>query len=106
MKKKEKAELLKDVCLHCGFFQMHQDKWPKWSRENGEQHQEAFNDLVANAIKITAEVFSMLHTGDQIKFMRRVMEKAIEIESPEPGHAIQALKELFDTIKSGGPTKH
>ena len=94
----------KDVCLHCGFFKLHQDKWPKWSRETHDQ--EAFSDLVHSTIKITAEVFTMLDRMDQMRFMRQVMDTCNELENPSVAEAIQSLKELFAMIKPNGQTKH
>lgn len=77
-KKLDKAELLKDVCLHCGFMTMHHDKWPNWKPEieydeTNVEHNNAFNDLVRSAAKIVAEVFMMLSPLDQMKFMSNVM---------------------------------
>lgn len=113
MKKKEKAELLKDVCLHCGFMKMHEDKWPKWRadteyNENDPEAVKAFNDLVRSAAKIVADVFMMLAPMDQMKFMRNVMT---DVQMAEQGgdnrpESVAEVIALFKRGIDGGPTKH
>jgi hypothetical protein len=80
MSKKKKAEQqaptaeeLKDVCLHCAFFQMHGDKWPGWKPTGDGQTSAAFNDLVCSTAKVVAEVFTMLDKMGQMQFMHQVM---------------------------------
>ena len=72
LSKKAKAKLLKGMCLHCVFFHIHRDKWPNWRPDKDNQSEDAFNDLVHSAAKITAQVFSMLDEADQMIFMRQV----------------------------------
>ena len=107
MGKKAKAKLLEDVCLHCGFFKMHSDKWPDWRPDAENQSTDAFNDLVRSAIKIVAEIFSMLDTADQMQFMRNVMVSQAVGELAKDKDAV-SLKEVLEKVKTAlnGPTKH
>jgi hypothetical protein len=108
MGKKAKAKLLEDVCLHCGFFKMHGDKWPDWRPDkHSDVDNAAFNDLCKSAIKITAEVFSMLDEGDQMMFMRQVMVSQAVHEATEGKNAVE-LKEVLAKVKVAlnGSTKH
>lgn len=101
MKKKDRAKQLKDVCLHCAFFKIHQDKWPDWTPDSSDEGTAAFNDLVRSAVKITAEVFTMLGPIDQMKFMRNVMEQSSAME----GNPV-TLNDVVEAFKPSGPTKH
>ena len=105
---KAKAKEMEDICLHCGFFQLHHDKWPDWRpgpEINGESS-EAFSDLVRSAIKIVAEVFSMLDEADRMKFYNRVETSLKQIERGPP----QSMQDVFEMIKEAvapkGPIKH
>jgi hypothetical protein len=84
---------------------MHQHKWPDWkpdSEVETEASLTAFNDLVRSAVKITAEVFTMLDPTDQIKFMRNVMTTATQVDP----NIIKELLERFRQDAHKGPTKH
>jgi hypothetical protein len=104
VKKKGKlAKQMEEVCLHCAFFQAHHDKWPDWRADADNVTAEAFNDLVRSAIKITAEVFSMLDESDQMIFMRNVMvARAIHDMEDKP------VKEIMEAVARvlQGTTKH
>jgi hypothetical protein len=106
-RKADTAKQLADVCLHCAFFQTHGDKWPDWKPNADHEHSEAFNDLVRSAIKITAEVFSMLDESDQMTFMRQVMVSQTVHEVTEGKDAV-TLREVLAKVKAAlnGPTKH
>jgi hypothetical protein len=104
MKKKEKlAKQMEDVCLHCAFFQAHHDKHPDWKPDDNNVTAEAFNDLVHSAIKITAEVFSMLDEGDQMVFMHKVM-----VTQAVHGAGDKPIKEIMEAVARAlqGTTKH
>ena len=107
MGKKAKAKLLEDVCLHCGFFKMHADKWPDWRPDADNRNKDAFNDLVRSAIKIVAEIFSMLDTADQMQFMHNVMV-AQAVNTLAEDKDARSLKEVLERVKVAlnGPTKH
>lgn len=107
MGKKAKAKLLEDVCLHCGFFKMHADKWPDWRPDADNHNSDAFNDMVRSAIKIVAEIFSMLDESDQMQFMRNVMVSQ-EINKLAEDKDARSLKEVLERVKVAlnGPTKH
>ena len=99
-KEQDTAKELADVCLHCAFFKMHQDKWPDWKPSDDNETEEssrAFNDLVRSAVKITAEVFTMLDPMDQMKFMRNVMTTATKAELGIS--AVDAVKELLERFR-------
>jgi hypothetical protein len=102
MKKKDRTKLLKNVCLHCAFFKMHHDKWPDWTPDSGIEGIAAFSDLVRSAVKINAEVFTMLSPQDQMKFMSNVMEQSSAME----GNSGDMLKKVLAAFKDQGPTKH
>jgi hypothetical protein len=116
MGKKSKAEKqaltakeLEGVCLHCMFFTAHGDKWPDWRRDEENVSQDAFNDLVRSAVKITAEVFTMLAPMDQMQFMNKVMRSYTEMESGGEVASLTDIKEIAELLMrrvSGGPTKH
>jgi hypothetical protein len=105
--KADMARQMADVCLHCAFFQAHGDKWPEWKPGSGDEHGEAFNDLVRSAIKITAEVFSMMDENDQMTFMRQVMVSQAVHAAIDGKDAVE-LKEVLAKVKVAlnGPTKH
>jgi hypothetical protein len=105
--KRDMAKHMEDVCLHCAFFKAHADKWPDWKPNSGDDEGVAFNDLVRSAIKITAEVFSMMDEADQMTFMRHVMVSQAVHAATEGKDAIE-LKEVLAKVKVAlnGPTKH
>jgi hypothetical protein len=116
MGKKSKAEKraltakeLEGVCLHCMFFTAHGDKWPDWRADN-DANPEAFNDLVRSAIKIVAEIFTMLSPLDQMQFQRRVMNSYMEMQRGGEDASLEEIKDIAQAILSsvngGGPTKH
>jgi hypothetical protein len=106
--KRDLAKELEDVCLHCAFFKMHSDKWMGW--EPGVDNDPAFNDLVRSAVKIVAEIFTMLSEGDQMHFLNRVMQTK-ELHEKGP---VKSIEDVFELIKTalnaranrGGPVKH
>jgi hypothetical protein len=100
--KEWREDVLKDVCLHCAFFNIHKDKWPDWKPSGDNKTDDAFNDLVRSTIKIVAEVFTMLDPMGQMKFMRRVMETYATSESDAP----QTLAELLKVFHATEKTKH
>jgi hypothetical protein len=112
MKKRAKTKLPKDVCLHCAFFKMHQDKWPDWRPDGGNVDQKAFDDLVYSVIRIVAELFTMLDLVDRVKFLRNVLTAHRKLE---PDDNPVSAKDLMEALKlgmfggeigKGGPTKH
>jgi hypothetical protein len=102
------AEELKEVCLHCAFFTMHQDKWPDWRADGNNVSQDAFNDLVRSTVKIVAEVFTMLDPIGQMTFMRKVMETyAKHMDEQQPDHTPHSLSELITILMNNvDETKH
>jgi hypothetical protein len=115
--KRDIAKQLEDVCLHCVFFKMHQDKWSGWEPGRDDDGK-AFNDLAHSAIRIVAEIFTMLSENDQMMFMRNVMERNKVMESgalatfkdDDSGKSIkevlEAFRDAFVTRKPNDPTKH
>jgi hypothetical protein len=101
--KRDMAKQMEDVCLHCAFFQAHGDKWPDWRPDGDNVNVEAFNDLCRSAVKIVAEVFSMLDEGDQMHFMQRVM---VAHAARELG--TKPVAEVVENIANAlrGQTKH
>jgi hypothetical protein len=85
----------------------HADKWPDWKPSADSEHSEAFNDLCRSAIKIVAEIFSMLDESDQMQFMRNVMV-AQEVDKLAEGKNNKTLQEVLEKVKVAlnGPTKH
>jgi hypothetical protein len=117
MGKKSKAEKqaltakeLKGVCLHCAFFTMHGDKWPEWRADGDNVSQDAFNDLVRSAVKIVAEIFTMLSPLDQMQFQSRVMKSFMEMQGGGESASLEEIKDIAQAImrsvNGGGPTKH
>jgi hypothetical protein len=110
MKKAKKAKLLEDVCLHCGFMQMHGDKWPEWRADGDNVSQDAFNDLVRSTVKIVAEVFTMLDPMGQMQFQRRVMNSYMEMQRGSEEASPEDIKEIaqaiLGSVSDGGSTKH
>src|SRR4029077_2773780 len=106
-RKRDLAKQMEDVCLHCAFFQAHGDKWPDWRPNTGDVDERAFQDLVRSAIKIVAQVFSMLDQSDQMTFMRHVMVSQAVHELAE-GKSAMSLKEILEKVKEAmqSPTKH
>jgi hypothetical protein len=105
-RKAQKAAALKETCLHCVFFEVHQDKWPDWRADGDNVDQTAFNDLVRSAVKIVAEVFSMLEPVGQLTFMRRVMQHYGDIAKENSDDKMPTLSEMIDIIRSQINTKH
>ena len=106
--KADMARQMEDVCLHCAFFQAHGDKWPDWKPDSDiVSTNAAFNDLVRSAIKIVAEVFSMMDEADQMTFIRHVMVSQAVHEATEGKDVVQ-LREVLAKVKVAlnGPTKH
>lgn len=102
LSKKKKAKMLEDVCLHCGFFQLHKDKWPDWRPDKDNPDPTAFNDLVHSAVNIVAELFTMLDESDRMKFFIRVNER-LEAQ-PDLREALERIKAAIGPTK--GPVKH
>lgn len=98
---KGKKKDLKDVCLHCLFLDAHKNKWPKWTPSGDDNSNEAFQDLVQSAIKITVNVFMFLDEANQMKFMRSVMDKSKELDEGR-----NMLSKILDQLKPRGPTQH
>ena len=92
--RREKEKALKDVCLHCAFFKIHQDKWPDWKHNGDNQTDDAFNDLMRSLIKITAEVFLMIDRDNQYTFFHHVVNtyQQMETESAESAESDEATK--------------
>jgi hypothetical protein len=84
--KKARQKLLANVCLHCGFFKLHKDKWPDWKPTDEAKKGDAFQDMVHSATEIVAEIFSMLDESGRMKFFENV-------ELSVKNH------ELFDSMK-------
>jgi hypothetical protein len=104
------AKELEGVCLHCAFFTMHGDKWPDWKANGENVSQDAFNDLVRSAVKIVAEIFTMLAPMDQMQFQRRVMNSYMEMqrggEEASPEDIREIVQAMLGAVSGGGPTKH
>jgi hypothetical protein len=95
------------MCLHCAFFQVHGDKWPDWKADGDNVSQEAFNDLVRSAVKIVAEVFTMLDPLGQMRFMNQVMTSYTAMEGDSEGVSLTEIKEIAEIFRRhSGPTKH
>jgi hypothetical protein len=104
-------EELAEACLHCAFFAMHGEKWPKWkpNSDHTPVNQEAFNDLVQSAVKIVAEIFTMLDPMGQMVFMHKVME--LYTENRDRDHdsvnETMTLSEVLRLLRSAASnTKH
>ena len=101
--KRDVAKQMEDVCLHCAFFKAHADKWPDWKPNSGDDEGVAFNDLCRSAVKIVAELFTMLNESDQMYFMQRVM---VAHAAHELG--TKPVAEVVENIANAlrGQTKH
>jgi hypothetical protein len=109
MGKRKKKNELAEVCLHCAYFQMHQEKWPGWKPGGDNVDQTAFNDLVRSATKIVAEIFTMLDPMGQMQFMNQVMTSYTAMESGGAPASLEEIKEIAAALvrsANGGPTKH
>lgn len=100
---KKRKRNLDDLCLHCVFFQAHQDKWPDWKPDGDNKDIRAFNDMVHSASKIVTEIFLMLDPLQQMMFWREVFAQLRRVEGDE--HQQPTLADVMEAFKAS-VTKH